>query len=467
MRTRLGFVLSLVLLSSASAGAQSAPPTFTPTMARKIDAAARAEVLAGRTAGLAVAVVENGEVVYARGFGYASLAPRRTVGSNTQFYIAHVTEQFTAAAILLLVQDGKIKLGDKVTTFVPELTVAGNATVAQLLTQTSGLPLYSHLSQLGDPTRGVKFADIVAAANAAKPDSNPGTKIEYDSLNYIVAGVIVERVSGLPLSDFLQSRIFQPLYMNSTFYAGDTGISSDHAIGYTGTPRHLMPAKPWDYSRMLGASGLISTVSDLAKWDIAMPVLLRVDAVRDMFTPTTLSGAQAFGMGWVIDQRDGKRYIWKNGQVAGFHAMNALLPDDHIAVIVLANTDSAHSAAMISPEGLTARITDILLPPRGTEVDTTVVSRAKEWLGRLAARNIDRTQLTPAFSTYLTDQLVARSDVRALGKVTAVVPTASMSERSGNTLYEFLVRFSRGGEYRYRVGLTPQGKIYELSLAPQ
>jgi len=142
-----------------------------------------------------------------------------------------------------------------------------------------------------------------------------------------------------------------------------------------------------------------------------------------------------------------------------------LLPDDNVAVVVLTNADDRSSGATASPEAIAGEVADIVVPPQATHVNNTVVSRAKEWLGRLAARNVDRTQLTPAFSAYLTDGLVARANFSAMGKLLSIVPTASVSGKDGNVLYEFFVRFKHG-QYHYRFGLTPQGKIYELLLTP-
>jgi hypothetical protein len=253
--------------------------------------------------------------------------------------------------------------------------------------------------------------------------------------------------------------------MNQTFLAGDSGISPQHAVGYTGAAGSFTLAKPWDPAWLFGAGGLVTNVYDLAKWDIGLPLLLRVDAERDMLTPSGAPGALQYGLGWVIDERGGKRYVWHNGEIAGYYAMNALLPDDHVAVIVLANTDSLHSRDVVAPEDVAAQIIDIVLPPPRAHVDNAIVERATEWLGRIADKNIDRTQLTPAFSSYLTDDLVAHADFAALGKPLDVIPISSSAQADGGTVYEFLVRFAHG-QYHYRFGLTPDGKINEILLLP-
>ncbi len=365
----------------------------------------------------------------------------------------------------MLAQDGKLKLDDRVTKFVPELHVAGDATILQLLQQTSGLPDYTHAPGLKiDRTHTVKLADIIAAVDKMQPAAKPGTKFQYNDLNYMIAGLIVERASEVPLSDYLQQNIFMPLVMNGTFYAGDRGISPLHALGYTGSPGHFRRAETWDPAWLFGSSGLVTNVYDLAKWDIGLPLLLRVDAERTMFTPSGVGTETQYGLGWVIDQRGGKRFVWHDGDIPGYQAMNAVLPDDHVAVVVLENTDDMHGRAVAHPEAIAAEILDIILPPSAMHLSNTVIDRARDWLERLADRRIDRTQLTPAFSKYLTDALVERENFAALGKPHALIPIASVAQPNGDTMYEFLVHYPRV-QYYYEFTLAKDGKVDGLYLS--
>jgi CubicO group peptidase (beta-lactamase class C family) len=304
---------------------------------------------------------------------------------------------------------------------------------------------------------------VIAAVDKAKPIAPPGTTFAYNNLNYNIAAIIVERVSGVPLSDYLQQHVFMPLVMNQTFLAGDTGISNAHAVGYTGRPGHFTRATMVDPAWLLGAGGLVTNVYDLAKWDIGFPLLLRDDAVRTMFTPGTATGATRYGMGWVIDERGGKRYIWHNGEINGFLGMNALLPDDHLAVIVLENVDRFGSMRVAMPEEVASQVLDVALPPSPVRIDNAIMQKAKEWLGRIADKRIDRTQLTPAFSTYLTDRLVAQSDFASLGKPQSIVPIASMPGEDDTTTYEFLVRYPRE-QWHYKLTLTKDLKVAGLLL---
>ena len=476
MRNRFACLLAARALCTAPAGAQTAPPEpaapaaapspapFTAARAHAIDAIAQGELRAGSTPGLAIGVVEDGLLVYARGFGYANLAQHRKVGAATEFYAGSISKQFTAAAALLLVQDKKLSLSDKVTKYVPELSIARDVTIAQLLQQTSGLPDYTNAPGIAhDPSRPVKLADLIKAVDKMPMAAQPGKQFQYNNFNYTIAALIVQRVSGLPLTVFLSTRIFQPLIMTSTFLAGDQGLAPQHAVGYTrGAGDKFAKAKPWDPSWLFGAGDLVTNVYDLAKWDVGMPLLLDVDSVRSMWSQGIDSSP--YGMGWMIDQRGGRRYVWHNGEIAGYHAMNAVLPDEHVAVIVLTNADSLHGQDVISPERVANRILDVVAPLPPAHFANLITQRAGEWLGRLQRDDIDRTQLTPDFSQYLSDQVVIRANLKDLGPVLSMVPIESY-QRSGITVYVFDVKF-RSGALRYSFSLAPDGKIAGLLLQP-
>jgi D-alanyl-D-alanine carboxypeptidase len=428
----------------------------------QIDQIALDQIHGGRTPGIAIGVVQDGRIVYARGFGFATLSPHAPMTPDTEFYAGGLAMQFTAAAILLLEQEGKLKLDDSVLKYVPEFKLGSDVTIAQLLTQTSGLPVYTGVSSGAvDPTKTMKLADILTAVDQLKPAAAPGTAYANNPLNYWLAGLVVERASGVTLSDYLEQNIFIPLIMDHTFLAGDSGISSSRATGYTRAPQGFGAAPTWDPAWLGGDEGLVSTINDLAKWDIEMPILLRVDAVRTLFTPGGNVGPTKYGMGWVIDRRGGKEFVWTNGEISGYRAMNALLPDQHIGVMVFSNADSLHGSVTV-PEEVGARVLDVLAPP-ATRLDNAVVDRAKEWLERLASQRVDRSQLTPSFSTYLTDDVVARANFAGLGPLESIVPLSSTTETNGDTLYEFLVRFPRA-QYHYDFEVAPDGKVDGITL---
>jgi D-alanyl-D-alanine carboxypeptidase len=456
-------VLIAALLAQAPPLTARGQAALTPSVADQIDRLAIGEVHSGRTPGIAIGIVQDGRLVYARGFGFATIVPHLPMTPDTEFYAGGLTMEFTAAAILLLAQDGKLKLDDPVTKYVPEFALGRNVTITELLTQTSGLPNYSAAPGIStDPTKSVKLSDVLAAVDREKDGTTPGMAYADNTLNYLLAGLVVERVSGVTLSDYLEQHIFIPLVMNNTFLAGDNGISPAHATGYTRTLRGFSVAPVWDPSWLEGDSGLVSTIDDLAKWDVEMPVLLRIDAIRTIFTPGASVGPTHYGMGWVIDQRGGKEFDWSNGEISGYRAMNSLLPAQHVAVIVFSNADSLHGGVTI-PEEVGARVLDLIVPPTTGRLDNAVVTRAKEWLSRLASGHIDRAELTPTFSAYLTDDLVAKENFASLGRLQIIVPLSSTTESNGDTLYEFLVRYPRA-QYHYDFEVAPDGKVDGITL---
>jgi D-alanyl-D-alanine carboxypeptidase len=424
---------------------------FGPATAHRIDAIVASEMRAHRTAGIAVGVVESGRLVYARGYGEANLSRRIPASPGTQFSIGQISEQFTAAAILLLAQENKLRLDDPVTKYLPQLAVARYVTVAELLDQTSGLPVVSD------------WPHLLRAADTARPAATPGTAYESNPLNYVVAGRIVAQVTGDTLSDFVEQHVFEPLVMDATLYTGESGASPNRAVGYTLERGTFVRARPWSATRLDAGAGAISDVYDLAKWDIEFPILLRVDAVRDMFTPGVPGAFVRYGMGWTIDERSGHRFMWQNGEVPGFHAMNAILPDDHVAVIVLSNTDSLHEQSAM-PEIVAGRILDAVVPPSPQRVDNAILVRARAMLVALQRDRIDRTELTPEFSRYLSDDVVRNARLSSLGRLVSLVPISSRAQ-DGDTTYEFLALFA-AGERHYRVTLTPDGKVAFLSFSP-
>lgn len=457
MQAILGVILAAI-------GTLPTPLPVDAARAHTIDTIAQGELHAGSTPGLAIGIVEDGLLIYARGFGSADIAHHTKTTPNTKFFAGGVSEQFTAAAVLMLAQDKKLALSDRITRFVPELTADRDVTLLQLLTHTSGLPDLSELPGITrDLRRPLKLQDVLRAVNRANRFAQPGAQFRRNSLDYALAGLAAERASGIPLSLFMQTRIFEPLIMTSTFLAGDQS-SGGFARGYERHQGKFSEVRTPDASWLFGSADVITTVNDLAKWDIGLPLLLNTDSVRTMWSAVNAPGSALFGVGWVVDERAGQTYVWRNGSLPGFHAMNALLPEEHVAVIVLSNAAGVSGETTVSPERIASRILDIVAPLPPAHFANAIVQRAGEWLDRLARVDIDRTQLTQSFSQYLTDRIVIQTDLRSQGPLQSIVPVENF-QRAGDTVYVFDVRFRRGA-MRYQFALTPDGKIDALLLQP-
>jgi D-alanyl-D-alanine carboxypeptidase len=239
---------------------------------QKIDAAANTVLQQTGVPSASVAVVKDGKIAFLQAYGKARLEPAVPAHPEMRYAIGSISKQFTASAILMLQEEGKLSLDDKVAKFIPDLTRANEVTIRQLLSHTSGYqdyypqdytpPLMTH------PTTAAEIMDRWAR----KPlDFDPGTRWQYSNTNYVIAGAIVEKASGMPIFDFLQRRIFSAVGMNSVANVDQKKLGDTDPTGYM---RYglgpLRPAKAEGAGWMFAAGELAMPASELAKWDISV-----------------------------------------------------------------------------------------------------------------------------------------------------------------------------------------------------
>jgi CubicO group peptidase (beta-lactamase class C family) len=327
----------------APAGAQST--TLSAAQAAPIaDAVARTMAATG-TPGVSVTVARAGEIVYAKGFGLRDVAANLPVDADTVFPIGSITKQFTAAAIMLLARDRKVRLDAKAAEYVPLAPHATEYTVRQLLQQTTGLANYTGAPAFlaSVATSATIAPEALVALIAREPLAfAPGTQFAYSNTNYVVLGMIVEAVARVPYGRFIAERIAQPLGLTHLTFGPPQG-GADVARGYE--PQQGSTAvRPWTPQATYAAGGLYAAPADLVRWDEAFfgARLLDAATVRAMTTPPQLPGGAAsnYAMGWLRDDVDGHAMVWHNGAVAGANARNAYFPDQRIAVVAFGNTSS-------------------------------------------------------------------------------------------------------------------------------
>ena len=352
---RLPFLRLLLPLSVAGAGAACAQsPESDP--GRRIDALFSA--YGGESSpGCALAVIRDGAVVVEKGYGKANLAfgvpidPQATV-----FDVGSVSKQFTAAAILLLVQDKKLALDDDIRRYLPELPeYNGIVTVDHLLYHTSGLRDFTVLMTMGTGVREVDYRSADDAWSVIRRQKQlnhaPGAKFVYSNTNYFLLGQIVERVSGQRLGAFLQERIFQPLGMRQTSVRDRHDMvvprfASSYAAGPDGAYR--LKDINWEFT---GSSSVLSTVADLAKWERNFDEA-RVGGdwlVRQLQQKGKRNDGVTLEMGrglFVDGQYRGLRSVHHSGATAGYNAQFFRLPEERFSALVLCNADNAHAALL-------------------------------------------------------------------------------------------------------------------------
>jgi CubicO group peptidase (beta-lactamase class C family) len=391
---KFGFAAAGAALSIATL-AHAAPP---PDATAQIDKAVAEEMAKAREPAVSIAVVSNGKLFYAKAYGKSRLEPATPAATAQVFAIGSVTKQFVAASILMLAEEGKLKLSDPVVKWLPGLTDAQHITVRQLLSHTSGYrdfwPQDYVMDFMMKPTSHEAILDRWAKAPL---DFQPGDQWQYSNTGYVAAAIIVEKVSGKPLNAFLEQRIFKPLGMASVQYIDKTALPANEPQGYT---RYGMgperPAPKEGSGWIWGAGHLAMTPEDLAKWDEAMIAkkLLKPASWRLMQTSIRLNNGRDSGYGLGVDATsDGAlRLIEHGGEVSGFLTDNRVWPDQGQAVIVVTNTDRGNPGAVADR---IARIMSLAAKPSPAQT-----SAAKAFFEALQAGRVDRAHLTPTANAY-------------------------------------------------------------------
>jgi CubicO group peptidase (beta-lactamase class C family) len=308
--------------------------------------------------GAAALVIKDGKVVLRKGYGLANVELGVPLGPEDVFEIGSITKQFTAAAVLLLQQQGKLRVDDEITRYLPDYPTHGETiTIENLLTHTSGVPSYTGMPEWFPRVREDMPLPVLMGLFKDKPlDFKPGTKWSYSNSGYIVLGALIEKVSGKSYEQFVEEEIFQKLGMSQTRYNHPEEVVPHRATGYEGRGKELRNARYLSMTQPYAAGSLISTVDDLAKWDRALKTdALLSQASRDrMFTPYKLSTGKSagYGYGWAVADFLGRRLIQHGGGIFGFVTAELRVPEEGLFVAILSN----NTASGASPDDLGMRI---------------------------------------------------------------------------------------------------------------
>ncbi|MBB6611649.1 beta-lactamase family protein [Pontibacter sp. Tf4] len=291
-----------------------------------------------------VLVTKYDKVLYKGAFGYTDFKEKDTLTTSTAFQLASVSKQFTAMAIMMLQEQGKLQYDDSVQQYLPEFPYKG-VTIRQLLTHRSGLGNYTYFSDelWPDRSKPITNRDVLQLMATHQPPVYfpPNTRFDYSNTGYMLLATIVSRVSGMPFATFLQQRIFKPLHMTQTFtYSKNLAtLTGKIATGHTGGRRKRSP----DYlDTVLGDKGIYSTVEDLYKWDQALYTqqLVKHETLQEAFTGsrTEKRKDEDYGFGWrIVELASGDTAVYHGGLWHGYATYLLRNPADHSAIIVLSN----------------------------------------------------------------------------------------------------------------------------------
>ncbi len=315
--------------------------------------------------GVSVAVVQNGQIVFAKGYGLANVELLTPATDNTVYELMSVSKQFTATAIMMLVEQGHVALDDKINKYLPDLPDTWNAiTVHQLLSHTSGIPDYVDRPDFWQGVRQDRAPDEVLKLVRDLPlNFQPGTQWHYSNSGYYVLGQIIEKVSGQRYADFLNEHIFKVLGMSSTQVNNLQALIPNRASGYIWQKNQLQNAEYVSPTQMWAAGAVNSTVTDLAKWDAALYTekILKQSTLEQMRAPTKLNdGSEVpYGEGNELATVRGHRVAGHQGTGNAFNTTFLRYVDDQLTVIVLCNLAQAPS------HDFAAHIATIYLPNLG------------------------------------------------------------------------------------------------------
>ncbi|MCH1907888.1 beta-lactamase family protein [Stenotrophomonas sp. Y6] len=303
----------------------------------------------GRVPGAAVLVLKDGQPVFRRGYGLAVLEDGTPVSPATNFRLASVSKQFTAAAILLLAEDGALSIDDPLKRWLPELPAVADAmTLRQLLSHSSGLLDYEDLMDPAD-TRQVHDIDVLHLLQKEnRTYFAPGSSYRYSNSGYALLALVVGKASGSDFASFLRQRIFLPLGMTATF-AHQDGVDEvpERAYGYSQIDGHWQRTDQSTTSAVLGDGGIYSSIDDLAKWDAALydERLLRRASLQQAFSAATATpepDVPHYGFGWRINGDA----LWHSGESIGFRNVIVRYPKQKLTVVVLSNRNDPEPYAL-------------------------------------------------------------------------------------------------------------------------
>jgi CubicO group peptidase (beta-lactamase class C family) len=386
-----------------------------------------------------------------------------------RYGVGSISKQFTAAAILLLQEQGKLKLDDPVGKYIPDLTRSNEVTIRQLLSHTSGYQDYWPQDYLMPfimkPTTPEKIMDQWAR----KPlDFDPGTQWQYSNTNYTIAGAIVEKASGKNILQFLTDNIFRPLAMHSVLDIDESHPTETDAVGYLryalGPPRVApLEGKGW----MFAAGELYMTPADLAQWNISMinQSVLKPESYKEMETEVRLKNGEGtrYALGLSVFSEAGHRVLEHSGEVSGFVAENIVLPDDKIAVTVLTNQDASSAAGQIGQ-----KITALLMQPAKAAAGAdAALDRARKTFEGLQQGKIDRSQFTDDANFYFNQQAL-QDFASSLGPLGAIQEfTASRTSLRGGMTYRGFRAKLGGKSVSISIYEMPDGKYEQYLVEPR
>jgi D-alanyl-D-alanine carboxypeptidase len=452
-------LLPLILLSLTSTA-----------RADQVDDYIRQAMKKSRIPGLAVAVVKEGKVIKAQGYGVANLETETPVKPETVFELASITKSFTATGIMLLVEEGKVGLDEKISKYLEKTPESWrNITVRHLLTHTSGLPTLGKDFRSLVWTLDVSTAEMYDAARKDRLGFAAGDKWEYSDEGFFLLGMIIERVSGQNYANFLAERIFQPAGMTNTSVLNQYKVIRNRARSYTIFQNEVVNIRRDIQVELPSHYGIMSTALDLAKWDAALrsEKILKQSTLNLMWTAVRLNNGKThpYGFGWELDERHGHAIVGHGG-ITGTEITRFI--NDGLTVIVLTNLGSwGKSTPGVNSWGMTTKVAEFYLPDLAyhpiQDRDPQLKALVRSLFSQPTGPTWDQKLFTPEFWAALPEPLSSgQEDLKALGPLRSI-ELVEQQKKVEYQLFLYRLRYD-GTSLLVLVARNTAGKIAGLSM---
>ena len=438
----------------------------------RVDEFVRAEMAREKVPGVAVAVVDHGKVVKAEGYGYANVEHNVPVRPETVFQSGSLGKQFTAAAVMTLVEEGGLALDDPIAKYFPEAPPAFRPiTVRHLLTHTSGIPDYTEGTI--DLRRDYTEDELARMAFGLKLEFAPGARWNYSNTGYLMLGVLVRRASGRFYGDVLRDRVFTPLGMKTARIISEEDIVPNRAAGYRLVGGELKNQE-WVAPKLntTADGSLYFTVLDLIAWDqgLRSRAVLNMESWAAVFQPVRLNSGKTFpyGFGWGIDEVAGQPLIQHGGSWQGFRTHIARYLGNDLTIIVLANLAEADPERFV--DGIAAIFDPKLAPPPPGPIadrEPEVTARLRGLLASAREGRLSPDEFAYVRAGFFPDAAKRYSELlRGLGEPRRIDLT-ERRELGDDRVYRYEVAYEGGQTFRVRIGIAPDEKLSMLSISPR
>jgi CubicO group peptidase (beta-lactamase class C family) len=438
----------------------------------RVDAFVRAEMERQKVPGVAIAVVRKGELLLAKGYGFANLEHRVPVTAETIFQSGSVGKQFTAAAVMCLVEDGRLALDDPIRKHLPDAPEAWQAVaVRHLLTHTAGIPDYTVTGF--DYRRDRTEEELAKLAYALPLDFAPGSRWSYSNTGYMLLGILIHRVSGRLYGELLAERIFAPLGMATARIISEAEIVPNRAAGYRLTEDGEIRNQEWVAPALntTADGSLYLSVQDLVAWERGLRArkVLVPGSWEQVFAPVALASGRTYpyGFGWAIDEVAGRPLHQHGGSWQGFRAQISRYVADDLTVIALANLDAAEPERFT--EGIAAILEPALARPEPAPIpdrEPAVTERVRRLLAAAAAGRLPPEEFAYLRAGFFPE--TADEYAKTLGPLgdPEGLTLVGRRELGDDRVYTYLVAYGAGA-FLLEVGIAPDDRVATFDLRPR